>query len=328
MRYEQDLQVQLRDRLARLLKIDYDEAAAQVKFTVNWIRKQSALVSILTNAEQAEQGLAADFESWKQSVAQGQPAATETEAGRAWLVWKLLEEVADESRTGDTDPVRSYIMGYYRRNSGVTDAVRKLFLRVVAPMFDYLSDQVGQAASMLYLLQRYVRRLEWFERDDLYARYEAASGQKGEEVYDIAFRRFLFDEGVSMPFSQVKSPSGLADAVVDEGDSERFVGEIKLFDGENRRKRELAKGFNQAIQYAQDWGSSTSYLVIVNLSGRTLELPSEGSVDSWPSYLDVGGIRVYMVVARALPRESASKQGKVQPVVVTREDLLDPDTGD
>lgn len=326
MRYEQDLQVQVRDRLARLLKIDSDEAAAQIKFTVDWIRRQPALMSILNNAESAELGLADDFEDWKVSVSQGVPGMTETEAGRAWLTWKLLEGIAEKARTADNDPMREFIMGYHERNSGgFTGAVRKMMLRVAAPLFEYLADAVGKAASSLHVLQRYVRRLEWFERDELCEKYEAAPGQKGEEIYDVAFRRFLFDEGVSMPYSQAKSPSGLADVVVDEPDSERFVGELKLFDGINRKKRELAKGFNQAIQYAQDWGSTTAHLVIVNLSERVLELPSDGPVENWPPYLDVGGIRVYMVVARALPRESASKQGKAQSVVVTREDLLNPD---
>lgn len=329
MRYQQDLQVVLRDRLARLLTSDAHDAPSRIRYTVDWLRKQPALQAILTAAGRAEDGLREGFEKWKESVAAGVPVAAKTEAGGAWLVWRFLEEIADADRGGVHDPLGDYLHGYYGREE--TDAVRTLVQRVVVPLFDYLSEQVTRSSTMLYHLERYVRRLEWFEQDALYARYQemsAQKGQKAEDVYDTDFRRFLFGEGVNMPYSQAKSPSGLSDAIAEVDDEDRFIGEIKLFDGKNRGKRELGKGLNQAIEYAHDWGTPSAYLMIVNLSGRVLELPSDGLKEAWPPYLDVGNVRVYMIVARGLPQESASKQGKPQPVVVKREDLLHPDGAD
>jgi hypothetical protein len=326
VRYQQDLQVALRDRLARLLTSNAYDAPSRIRYTVDWIRKQPPLQAILTVAERAENSLPEDFGRWKESVAAGVPAAAETEAGSAWRVWCFLEEIAEADRNGVHDPLCDYLHGNYGREE--TDAVRNLFQRVVTPLFDYLSEQVTRSSTMLYHLERYVRRLEWFEQDALYAQYQEVSAQKGEEVYDTDFRRFLFGEGVNMPYSQTKSPSGLSDAIVEVDDEDCFIGEIKLFDGENRGKRELGKGLNQAIEYAHDWGTPSGYLVIVNLSGRVLELPTDGPKEAWPPYLDIGNVRVYMIVARGLPRKSASKQGKPQPVVVKREDLLHPDGAD
>jgi hypothetical protein len=83
---------------------------------------------------------------------------------------------------------------------------------------------------------------------------------------------------------------------------------------------------NQATQYAQDWRKSTGYLIIINLSGRQLELPTDGPQGGGPRYLDLGGIRVYLITVRALPTPTASQQGRPRPVSVTREDLINPDT--
>jgi hypothetical protein len=69
------------------------------------------------------------------------------------------------------------------------------------PLFDYLSERIGEDSSVLFLLERYVRRVEWFERERLHEAY-AADTRQGEKVYDEDLRRFLFDQGINMPFSQ------------------------------------------------------------------------------------------------------------------------------
>ena len=74
------------------------------------------------------------------------------------------------------------------------------------------------------------------------------------------------------------------------------------------------------------YGKTAAYLVIINLSGRALELPTDGEEKAWPRYVDLEGVRVHLVVVRAMPVESASKLGKAQPVTVTRRDLVDPDS--
>ena len=66
--------------------------------------------------------------------------------------------------------------------------------------------------------------------------------------------------------------------------------------------------------------------MIINLSGRPLDLPSDDPADVQPRYLDLSGVRVYLVAVRALPQGSASKLGKASPVVLTRDDLISPDT--
>ncbi|MDX6421003.1 MAG: hypothetical protein QOG28_5623 [Trebonia sp.] len=204
---------------------------------------------------------------------------------------------------------------------------RQFTEHIVSPLFDFLLEQVAVAGSLLYILGRHVRRVEWFDRDDLYAR-AMQDTRKTEEVYDTDLRRFLFSEGISMPFSQARSASGLSDVLADLDTEDPLVCEMKIFDAASRGKRHLASGANQVLQYATDYGKQAGYLVITNLSGRPLDLPSEETSKTWPPRITVAGVRVYLIAVRALPTLPASKQGKPAPVTITYDDLIDLDAAD
>ncbi|MGI8702359.1 MAG: hypothetical protein ACR2JU_14375 [Nocardioidaceae bacterium] len=206
----------------------------------------------------------------------------------------------------------------------LNDDARALVEKVYAPLFDYLFERVSEDSSVLYMLDRFVRLVEWFDRDSLHEAYQQNT-QQGEEVYDRALRRFLFQEGVNMPYSQTKSASGLADVLSDLDTEDPLICEVKLFLSD---KRPLSGGIHQAVLYAQDHGKSTAYLVVINLSGRPLELPTDGDEKSVPKYLDVAGVRVVLIPVRALPpTTTASKAGKANSIVVTKDDLTNPDAG-
>lgn len=320
----------MRDRLRRLLVADCEDAGHEVRLVTGWIEQQPALRAILAEAEWAEPDL--DRDGLGEALPQGGSGLgrsfrwpSHTEAGRATLVWHLMRRIAAEDQDGTDGP--RIVITYAHAVSSETnmdDMWREFAERILRPMFDYLDERVGAESSVLYTIERYVRRVEWFERDDLYERY-LANRQNGEEIYDRDLRKFLFSEGVNMPFSQAKSASGLSDVLTDLDTEDPFIGEVKLFDAGNHGKRELATGVNQATQYAQDWGKATGYLVTINLSGRALELPSDGPKGVWPPYLELGGVRVYLITVRALPAPTASQQGKPRPVLITREELINPD---
>ncbi len=332
MRYQQDLQVSLRDRLRRLLVADCEDAGHETRLVTGWIEQQPTLRALLAEAERAEPSL--DPDSLITALREGGGGLgrsfrwpSQTEEGRAVLIWHLMKRIAADDQDG-TDGTR-IAMTYGRAvsssgSSNINDIWREFTERILRPLFDHLDERIGAESSVLYTLERYVRRVEWFERDDLYRRYEE-DRQNGEEVYNRDLRKFLFSEGINMPFTQAKSASGLSDVLTDLDTEDPFIGEVKLFDARNHGKRELATGVNQAAAYAQDWKKNTGYLIIINLSARPLELPSDGPKGTWPPYLDLGGIRVYLIAVRALPTPTASKQGKPQPVTITREDLINPD---
>jgi hypothetical protein len=319
MRVQQDLQVALRERYRRCLTQDFRNLAHETRMVRNWMRNQPALSAIIEQAERTEPDV--DVSGWiKTCRGHGLSWPSTTEEGRAALSWGLMNAVAD-----DPDEQRAVInfgLGTSTRGGDLNDDSRALVERVYAPLFDFLNERVAQDSSVLHMLDRFARLVEWFDRNTLHEEYTKNTRQ-GEAVYDRALRRFLFQEGVNMPFSQTKSASGLSDVLSDLETEDPLICEVKLFVED---KRPLAGGVHQAVLYAQDYAKSNAYLVVINLSGRPLELPTDGDEKAVPKYIDVGGVRVYLLPIRALPpATSASKAGKPNPITISRDDLTNPD---
>lgn len=318
MRYQQDLQVQLRERLRRLMTCGYGTYGHEAVLTVNWLRSQPAIRGVLDETATAEPDVT--VEAWIAACDEGRGLVwpTTTEAGRARLIWTWMQTVTDDEEV---------ILGFgytISSTSNINDAARNLTEAVVMPLFDYISEKISSESNVLYLLERYVRRIEFFDRQALYDRY-IANTRQGEAIYDADLRRFLFDQGLNMPFSQPKSASGLSDVIGELDTDDPLVCEVKVFDAASHDKRGIVSGVNQVLNYAHDYGKSVAYLVIINLSGRPLELPTDSVSKNWPPYVDLSGVRVNLINVRAMPVVSASKLGKAKPVVMSRQDLIDPD---
>lgn len=334
MRYQQDLQVSLRERLRRLMVADCGDASHEVLLVTGWIDSQPALRAILAEAEQAEPGLLQDalvtaLQNGGSGLGRQFRWPSRTEGGRAYVIWHLMRHIAaEDGGTTDSTHIVLNFAHAVSSHTNLNDMWREFAERILRPFFDFLGERVGAESSILYILERYVRRMEWFDRDALYGR-AMEDTRKAEEVYDTDLRRFLFNEGINMPFSQTKSASGLSDVLANLDSDDPLACEIKIFDGDNRGKRHLAAGVNQAISYASDYRKQVAYLLIINLSGRPLNLPSEEDPKVWPPRITVAGTLVYLIAVRALPpTASASKLGKPAPVTVTLDNLVDPDTTD
>lgn len=323
MRYRQDLQVALRERYRRILTENFMTAGSRIRLIVDWIEKQPALRAILAEAAHAEPVL--HFDAFHASITRDFSWPCSTEAGRATLVWQLLQHIAEDVRTGrmaEDDVAMHY--GSISLKNHTNDMWREFVERIVAPLFDYLGEQVGAENSVLYVLERYTRRVEWFDRDELHKAFKTNT-RNGEEVYNLDLQRFMFLDGNYKVHAKPRSASGEVDLLGDV-DEELLICDGKIFDGEGRGRGYLAKGFNQVVHYAQDHQRSVAYLVVFDMAGRGLEFPSDGPSGMWPPYIEMSGVRVYFVVIRALPPQTtASKLGKAQPYVISRDELLNPD---
>ncbi|MEO3786965.1 hypothetical protein ABGB12_26885 [Actinocorallia sp. B10E7] len=319
----------LAERYHRLERADYADVGVELGMFHAWASQQPLLQGILEEAATAEEDL--DVEAFINLLRTNRTFywTSKTEGGRATLIWKWIEHALEQDKTAN-DPSK-FTLGWTNGVSverNLTHRWRDFADRVLKPLFQYWLDRINSASNTIYVLERYVRRVEWFERERLHAE-ATADTQKMEEVYDRDLRKFLFNEGINMPYSQAQSPAGTSDVLFGLDGDDPFVGEVKLLDMKDRGRRELGKGLHQAVQYAMDHGKSFAYLVIINLTGRVLDLPNESESKTGFPFVTVSGVRVYLVPVRALqPPASASKLGKARPIKVTFDELVDPDVED
>jgi hypothetical protein len=313
----QDLQVQIRERHRRLLTSNYANWRATLRLVVKFLESQPVVRALLDQAARSEPEIETD--AW---IAQfiglrgyAEPPYA-TEDGRATVTWRLMKRIAEEDE----------LFNQVRRVGGHVnhaDWAREFTDDQLSPLFDFLAERVGNQSALAYVLGRYVRQLEWFDRDRLYEQFQGPGG--GESTYDKHLREFLYREGVDMPYSQAQSPAGESDALAALEGDEALVCELKVFDAENRDRSHLASGVTQALHYAHDYGKTDAYLVVIDVSDRPMQFPSDGATGVWPPYLDVAGVRVHIVAVRGFRSASASKLGTLRPVAFAREQLIQPE---
>ncbi len=313
MRYQQDLQVKLQERYRRLYKAGWSTYEHEARYLCEFIRSIPALRFLVESIERAEPEL--DPAQWKvENIGWNKFDLPQTEDGHAKLCWYLLEEFAEPGHR-PMDVGHAIDVG----ENNLDSLCRIATEGVVEPLIEYLQERIGDSSDVLHLLERYVRRVEWFEKDRLWAAYEADT-KRGEATYDRDVRQFLFDQGIEYPFSQPRSASGEADVVADLDEEDPLVCEIKLFDGDVGY---LAKGFHQAVFYANDYRKTSAYLVIFNLTENVLQIGSDASGKHWPPRLEVGGVTVFIIVVSARPQPTASKRGKAQLIKIGKSQLVE-----
>ncbi|MGW3926738.1 hypothetical protein ACWECC_01345 [Streptomyces microflavus] len=315
MRYERDLQVKLQERYRRLYKADYRVYDREIKYFHDFIQQSPALRAIAERIANSLPDLDPDQWIAENFTRRGRYDWPDSELGRAKVTWRFITRWA-----GDDDP--SNHATYFSNDSNFNVIFRAMTEKAVEPFVEYLQTQIGSASEVLYMLERFTRRLEAFDQVELHEWYEKNTTH-GEAHYDRYLRRFLFDQGIDYPFSQPKSASGEADVVSGLEGDDPLVCEVKLYDpNRSYGVPYVAKGFQQAISYAHDYGKNVAYLVTFNLTDHGLQLPTDEDTKPWPPRLYVEGVTVYMVTVHAKPRLSASKRGKSSPRVVRREELV------
>ncbi|MFI7414033.1 hypothetical protein ACIBU0_35830 [Streptomyces sp. NPDC049627] len=102
-----------------------------------------------------------------------------TEEGLATLIWRLIQDVANNEAANPSSSWR--ITSGYSNKRNIQDGWREFAEDILQPFFDYLSKRVGAESSILHTLERYRARIEWFDREELYTGFEADRAN-GEEV--------------------------------------------------------------------------------------------------------------------------------------------------
>lgn len=314
MRFQESLQVQLRTRYRRLYKSDHGSYASEVRYLRAWLEGQPALKAAVRAIERSEPSL--DPDAWLEALERrGGVEYPDSETGRAKVVWRILVRIAE----GKLQPHQ--VAWQFSGERNANDAVREFTDGAVEAFVEYLEQRLEAESDMLYVLERYRRRVLWFEQQRLWSGYQQDTA-RGEALYDDDLRQFLFEQGVDYPYSQPVSPSGRVDIMAEADADDPLTCEVKLFNGESYGAAYLAKGVSQARRYAEDYGKTDAYLVVFNLAERPIDLPTDDTSKDWPPRLHVGDVTVFLVVVQARPLASASQSGRVEPIGISRDQLV------
>jgi len=196
---------------------------------------------------------------------------------------------------------------------------KKIVDALFSPLFKYIDEQIKNVNSFQYLLIRFKAKSEWFDQSTLYNRYIENTGI-GESTLDCALREYLFDQGISFPFSKPSSPSGEVD-VLSLIENKPVPLEIKVFDGLRKSQNHIRQGLRQAISYAKDYGEPSAYLVIFNVSEN--EIVFKLSQKEVPQRVNLGDKTIFIFVVNLFPHEKTASKRDLKTVSIEETYLLE-----
>ena len=319
MFYLRNLRVRLQERRNRLYKTDFRTYHAELRYFLRFLDDNAYIRSLLT---MLDANTSVDFEQWATELSDMREVQfPQHEEGRAKVCCGILRRCAGDEHGDNT-------LGWSRYFSSETnfDAMLRDFTEaVVDPLINFLHDQIDDGGNVLYLIERFKLKAEWFRRKDLYALYKGDTSS-GEASLDQELRANLFEGGIDYPFSQPSSPSGKADIVALLGSDDPLVLEVKVFDPVlSRGKSHLQQGFHQVLRYAGDYNQGLGYLVIFNCSDRQLAISSEESSGAeFPPRIVYSGKTFFIIPIDIHPDiASASKEKPSSRLVIGYRELID-----
>ena len=299
-----NLRVRLQERRNRLYRTDFRTYDAELRYLLQFLDENTYIRSLLATLDAST---SVDFEQWATELSDMREAQfPENEEGRAKVCYGILRRCVDDERGNMT-------LGwgqYFSSETNFNELLRDFTEAVVDPFVNFLHDQIDDGGSVLYLIERFKRKAEWFRRKELYFLYQGDTSV-GEASLDQELRASLFEGGIDYPFSQPSSPSGEADIVALLGSDDPLVLEIKVFDPDRSKdKRHLRQGFHQVLRYANDYNQSLGYLVIFNCSDRQLVIATEEATGAeFPPRITYGGKTFFVMTIDIHPDTvSASKE--------------------
>lgn len=318
MYYQQNLRVQVQQYRNNIYKAVHTTYGSQSKYFLDFLQKTPYL-----------RGLVAEMEAQHPGVQFGEAERNQLRGGQ-WLIHDTEGEAAKYSYgilcdCAGNDNARMYAQRVSTERN-FNAALRDFTEVMIDPFVNYLHRQIDEGSNVLYLLEKYKRRTEWFHRDDLLTRLRADSRQS-EDAVEAHLREYLFDQGIDYPFSQPRSPGGRVDVAADIGEDRPLILELKLFDlARGYGIRYLRKGFRQIQTYADDYGQSVGYLVVFNCTPRRIDFRTSATEQLWPPRIVVGHQTFFLIVIDlVMPEGSASKRDARRPYPIEEAYLLAPD---
>lgn len=315
MYYNHNLRTNLQEWKGRLYKSTYEQFGHQLKYTLQNIEKNKLLFGLITD-------IVIKYSYTKEQLKEigdydyGRPELSfENEVQHASYSYQMLKYYIEECKSYN---LHQYMI-FHARDFETTK--KNIIEELITPIFYYLHDQLDKSSSVIYLLEKYKRRTEWFTYNALLSKYKSAS-KNYEQIFEDDLRLFLFDQGIDYPFSTPKSTSGRGDIIGSIETNDPLIVEIKILDKEKKYGRQrINDGFSQIIKYANDYNKDVGYLVIFNVDNIEIDFVLNEKNNIFPPMINFNNKTYFLIVINLHNGISASKIGTTEVLIINENEL-------
>lgn len=315
MYYNHNIRTNLQEWKGRLYKATFEQFGHQLKYCINNLERNKLISGLISQAiikypfsqEQLKQMGDSHYETPELSF--------EDETQHASYCYQILNYYVQEYKSYNLHQLTTF----YGRD--FDDTKKNLIEELITPLFYYLHDQLDRSNSVIYLLEKYKRRTEWFSFKDLMAKYTNAD-KHYEQIFEDDLRLFLFDQGIDYPFSTPKSTSGRGDIIGSIDTNDPLIIEIKVLDKERKYgKQRIVDGFSQIIKYTNDYNKDVGYLVVFNVDNVEIDFVLNEKNNIFPPMVTFNNKTYFIIVITLYNGISASKIGTTETVTINEDEL-------
>lgn len=321
---------ELNDRFQRISDAEREHFHQEIKFFFkNFIKKESFANLIEVGIQQySEHNFKNDF-IYKGHIPGRKynrigDVQFNNEISRAMFCYYVMHHFLNESEKTSKAQNRNVKIQDYPYLQGGSNDLKYIVTNFMTPLYNFLIDNLKQNNSVVILLNRFKRRVEWFKHEEMYEKY-ISIGKIYEKLLKNELMLFLFDNGIDYPISEPESPSGKSDIIANIDKKDAVVLEAKIFDRHKKyNKSYVKKGINQVIGYAENYGKSVAYLVIFNMDNKAkLRLNFKANENGIVSNeLIYANKTIHISVLNVSPQPTASKLDTIEIIDITEADFL------
>lgn len=298
----------------RLSRATYSQFGSQIKFLFGNIDNNRQLTGLLFEAIHQFTYSDDDLDHFLQNFRTGRRIEYESEIDQAAFCYQFLKYCFAKFKSYDLHNYGVFQKGEGQTMPGIID-------EYISPIVYYLHDRLDKSNSIIFLLEKYKKRTEWFTKGELISLYRS-SEKNFEKIFEDNLRLFLFDQGIDYPFSTPLSGSGRADIVGEIDTEDPLVLEIKIYDEtKGYTKNRIKDGFSQIVKYANDYNKSVGYLVIFNMNNVEINFNMPNMDRIFPPSYFYNNKMFYFIVINCYDAVSASKTGTLKEVILASEEL-------
>lgn len=299
----------------RLYRATYQQFGHQLKYFLSNLNSNKQIFNILKEANSHHPYEAEKFDTIVEDLFRGASIPFQSEIHQSAFCYQFLSYCVEKCGTYDL-----HNFSLFQRKD-FQETKNNIIENYISPIIYFLHDKLDKSNSIIYLLEKYKRRTEWFTKENLLKQYSSAD--KGyEKLLEDDLRLFLFDQGIDYPFSTPSSATGRADIVGEIETDDPLVVEIKIFDREKGYGKDRIKdGFSQIVKYVNDYQKDVGYLVIYNMDKAEINLNFLDKSNVFPPEISFNNKKFYFVIINCAMQSSASRSGVVQEVEISENEL-------
>lgn len=310
-----NLRTDIQEWKNRLYRATYNQFGHQLKFLFNNIDSNKQLYALITEANNKFNYSGEQLNNFTEQFQRGAEFSFESETEQAAFCYQYLKYLFNERDSFNVHQFTIFAARDFERTK------TKFIEEYISPILNFFHDRLDKSNSVVYLLEKYKMRTEWFTKSRLYSAYKNAK-KSYEQIFEDDLRLFLFEQGIDYPFSTPMSASGRADIIGEIETDDPLIVEIKVFDRDKGYGPDRIKeGFTQIVKYANDYNKDFGFLVVFNMDEVELNFIDNDNGNLFPPSTTFNNKTFFVIIVNCLDGKSASRAGIIKQVEISMKNL-------